>query len=86
MLDPAVSKHVCPPPLPSASVTSPCCPTFAGILYLICVQELHEHLKGLGLGLADGHFQQRLQSAQLDIPSNPILLACGVSLLFNVLL
>lgn len=85
MLDPAVSKHVCPPPLPSARIT-PSCPTFAGILYLICVQELHEHLKGLRLGLSDGHFQQWLQSAQLDIPTNPILLACAVPLFFNVLL
>lgn len=86
MLDPAVPKHVFPSALPSASVTPPCCPTFAGILYFICVQELHEHLEGLSLGLSDGNLQQWLQPAQLDIPTNPILLAAAVSLLFNVLL
>lgn len=72
---------------PVASTLFLCyCPTFARIFYFIRVQELHEHLEGLGLGLSDGHLQQRLQAAQLDVPPNPILLARRVSLVFNILL
>ena len=65
---------------------SSCRPTFARVFYLIRIQELHEHLEGLSLSLSDGHFQQRLQAAQFDIPTNAILLARRVPLIFNVLL
>lgn len=63
-----------------------CSPTFARIFYFIRIQKLHEHLEGLCLSLSDGHFQQGLQAAQLDIPTNPVHLTCHVSLVFDILL
>lgn len=65
---------------------SSCCPTFARVFYFIRVQKLHEHLEGLSLSLSDGHFQQRLQAAQLDIPTSAVLLTPRVPLIFNILL
>lgn len=84
MLDPALGLNNCL--LPSCGRFLPLCPTFARVLDFIRIQELHEHLEGLRLSLSDGHFQQRLQAAQLDIPTNPIPLTCSMSLVFNILL
>lgn len=63
-----------------------CCPTFARVFYFVRIQKLHEHLEGLRFSLSDGHFQQRLQATQFDVPTNPILLTRWMSLVFNILL
>lgn len=84
MLNPALYENKCL--LPSCFFFLFRCPTFARVFYFICIQKLHEHLEGLCLSLSDGHFQQWLQAAQLDIPTNPILLTCCMSLVFNILL
>lgn len=36
--------------------------TSARVLDLVRVKKLHQDFKGLGLGLPDGHFQQRLRA------------------------
>jgi len=71
-----------------ACVRACVCLTSARVLDLVRVEELHEHLEGLSVGLSDGHLQH-VGSGRLDcrdVPgAGPLLPTLLTALLLNLL-